>query len=42
VKANGLEPYSYLKYLFTELPVIKVEDYKKFMPQYLDPKKIEK
>ncbi|HDK25644.1 MAG TPA: IS66 family transposase [Candidatus Atribacteria bacterium] len=41
-KANGLEPYSYLKYLFTELPVTKVEDYKKLMPQYLDPKKIEK
>ncbi|MCD6123242.1 MAG: IS66 family transposase [Spirochaetales bacterium] len=41
-KANGLEPYRYLKYLFTELPTTEVEDYKKLMPQYLDPKKIEK
>ena len=40
-KANGLEPYRYLKYLFTELPTTKVKDYKKLMPQYLDPKKLE-
>ena len=40
-KANGLEPYKYLKYLFTELPTTKVEDYKKLMPQYIDPKKLE-
>ena len=39
-KANRLEPYRYLKYLFTELPTTKVEDYKELMPQYLDPKKL--
>lgn len=39
-KANGLEPYRYLKYLFTELPTTKVEDYIYFMPQYLDGNKL--
>lgn len=39
-KANGFEPYRYLKYLFTEIPKIKVKDYRGLMPQYLDPKKL--
>ena len=40
-KANGFEPYRYLKYLFSELPTTKVEDYKNLMPQYLNPEKLE-
>lgn len=32
-KANQLEPYKYLRYLFEKLPLAKtVEDYKKLLP----------
>ncbi len=35
-KANGLESYRYLRYLFERLPNAKTtEDYKKLLPQYL-------
>jgi transposase len=35
-KANGLEPYRYLRYLFERLPYAETtEDYKKLLPQYL-------
>ncbi len=37
-KANGLEPYSYLRCLFEQLPLIKEQDgYRKLLPQYIDP-----
>jgi transposase len=36
-KANGLEPYIYLRYLFEKLPTLKATDgYKALLPQYLD------
>lgn len=36
-KANGLEPYWYLRYLFEQLPSAKTkEHYKKLLPQYVD------
>lgn len=36
-KLNGLEPYSYLRYLFENLPLAKTQDgIKKLMPQYID------
>jgi len=34
-KANGLEPYRYLRYLFEKLPL--TEDYKSLLPQNLNP-----
>ena len=40
-KANGFEPYRYLKYLFSELPTTRVEDYNNLMPQYLNAEKLE-
>ena len=37
-KANGLEPYRYLRYLFARLPLAYTsEEYKALMPQYVDP-----
>lgn len=37
-KANKLEPYKYLRYLFEKLPfTVSVDDYKKLMPSYLTP-----
>lgn len=37
-KANGLEPYQYLKHLFTELPKAKNEaDVQKLLPWQIDP-----
>ena len=37
-KANGLEPYAYLRYIFEQLPLISnPDDYKKLLPQHLDP-----
>jgi transposase len=37
-KANDLEPYHYLRYVFERLPLItRTEDYKNLLPQYLDP-----
>jgi len=40
-KANGLKPYQYLRYLFERLPMAETqEDYKKLLPQYLDPQEI--
>ena len=36
-KANGIEPYSYLRYIFEKLPLAKTDqDYKNLLPQYLD------
>jgi len=36
-KANGLEPYHYLKYVFGKLPHARTtEDHKALLPQYLD------
>jgi len=36
-KANGLEPYWYLRYLFERLPAAKSkEDHKQLLPQYVD------
>jgi transposase len=36
-KANGLEPYRYLKYIFTKLPTATTQDdYRSLTPQYLD------
>jgi len=38
-KANNLEPYRYLRYLFERLPHAKTEqDYKNLLPQHLDKK----
>jgi transposase len=40
-KANGLEPYWYLRYLFEQLPLAKTEeDYTALLPQYVDRTKI--
>jgi len=37
-KANGLEPYHYLRYLFEKLPMAETtEDYKSLLPQNLNP-----
>lgn len=36
-KANGLEPYQYLKYVFGKLPLASTDDdFKALLPQYLD------
>ncbi len=36
-KANGLEPYAYLRFLFEKLPSANTEDdYKALLPQYLN------
>jgi transposase len=36
-KANGLEPYWYLRYLFEHMPCAKTKQgYKKLLPQYVD------
>jgi transposase len=36
-KANGLEPYWYLRYLFERLPFARTEkDYRALLPQYID------
>jgi transposase len=41
-KANGLEPFGYLRYLFERLPLIdNPDDYKKLLPQNLDTAMIE-
>jgi transposase len=40
-KANGHEPYAYLKYLFERLPSVRsIEDYKDLLPQNLSPSDI--
>jgi transposase len=42
-KANKLEPYSYLNYIFEEIPKCKVEiDYEKLLPMFADRTKIKK
>jgi transposase len=42
-KANELEPYAYLKYLFTHIPnAMTTENFRALMPQYLDKSKISK
>jgi transposase len=41
-KANGIEPYRYLRYVFTKLPLAKSkDDYRALTPQQLDPKDLE-
>ncbi|HEY4619921.1 MAG TPA: transposase domain-containing protein, partial [Nitrospirota bacterium] len=36
-KANELEPYRYLRYLFERLPMAETEaDYRALLPQYVD------
>ena len=36
-KSCGLEPYRYLKYLFTKLPLARTpEDYRALTPHHLD------
>jgi hypothetical protein len=38
-KANGLEPYNYLRYIFEKLPLAQTDqDYKNLMPQFVDKK----
>jgi len=40
-KANGLEPYRYLRYLFDRLPLAYTsEEYKALMPQYINPENL--
>ena len=40
-KANKLEPYHYLRYLFERLPLAKTtEDYKSLLPQNLSPEEL--
>jgi transposase len=37
-KANGLQPYEYLRYLLEKIPYVKTEqEYKNFLPQNIDP-----
>jgi len=37
-KANGLKPYEYFRFLFEKLPHVESEeDYRKLLPQYIDP-----
>ncbi len=35
-KANGLEPYAYLQYLFEQLPLTDEKDYPKLLPGFID------
>jgi transposase len=40
-KANELEPYRYLRYLFEKLPVAEsTKDFKSLLPQYLSPEQL--
>ena len=40
-KANDIEPYAYLRYLFENIPTAMTkEDFKSLMPQYLDKSKL--
>jgi transposase len=42
-KANGLEPYRYLRYLFTKLPLVRSrEEYRSLTPHLLDLRDFEK
>jgi hypothetical protein len=37
-KANGIEPYRYLRYLLTKLALVQAQDdYRRLTPQHLDP-----
>ena len=37
-KANGLEPYGYLRYIFKKLPLVQTEqDLKDLLPYNIDP-----
>lgn len=41
-KANGLQAYHYLRFLFEKLPLVKNDDdYKELLPQYVDREKIQ-
>jgi len=38
-KANGLEPYNYLRYIFEKLPLTQTDQgYKNLLPQFVDRK----
>ena len=40
-KANGLEPYWYLRFLFEKLPqAMTEEDFKALLPQYVEPSQL--
>jgi hypothetical protein len=40
-KANGLEPYAYLRHIFEKLPVVQTDqDLKDLLPQNIDPDSI--
>lgn len=40
-KANNLEPYAYLRHVFTQLPLAQTEqDLKDLLPQNIDPDSI--
>jgi len=40
-KANGLEPYAYLRHTFEKLPLAQSEqDFKDLLPQNIDPASI--
>ena len=40
-KANGFEPYAYLRFLFDQLPLASSEDdYRKLLPPFLDPSRL--
>ena len=37
-KANGLEPYAYLRHIFEKLPLVKSDqDLQDLLPQHIDP-----
>ena len=40
-KANGLEPYAYLRHIFKKLPLVQTEqDLKELLPQNINPNTI--
>ena len=40
-KANGLEPYNYLRYIFEKIPLAQTDqDYKNLLPQFVDKKNL--
>jgi transposase len=42
-KANGLDPYRYLSYLFTKLPLVQTHaEYRSLTPHHLDLREFER
>ncbi|EFL49715.1 putative transposase orf3 for insertion sequence element [Solidesulfovibrio fructosivorans JJ]] len=39
-KANGLEPYRYLRHLFEHLPAANTDAQRKLLPQHIDPQSL--